>query len=489
MRLSRLLFGVALLCTVVGPLRGQEIRFDPRHDWPAERRFEAFLNAGGYALLQADTVLRSEDRIEGNLLVLEADVRIEGQVTGDVVAVGGDLFLRPGARIGGGVLVLGGGFYASRRAEIGGELTYRPNDIYAVRRRESIIRIHPIREIPETLTLHGLSGITFPSYQRVDGWTFGLGATVRNLAWGWQPSLEGRLRLKTDRGRLEGTLRQAWYPSGGIQFGAEAERVTRTNEGWVRGDVANTLSFLLAGDDFRNYYEADRVAVFLRGTETARWGPILQVEWEKARDLEASDRFVLFAADEAQPNPAIDDGETLSARLGTQVRRRTSSVSFLASASVEIADSTVGGDFSYVMGELRADWEGPGLAAHELEAFLMIRGDLSGMPPRQRWTAVGGRATLPTVPLLSERGSRLVFGQLTYLVPLESLRVGVLGAPRWFLRAAAGAGWSDGAQAGFETNLVTGIRLSILEVAIAVDPSESDLDAVVYGIMRFPGDL
>jgi hypothetical protein len=478
-----------LLIVVAAPVSAQDIRFDPRPDWPAERQFDAFLEAGGYVLLEADTVLGPEDGVDGNLLVLEADVRIEGQVTGDVVAVGGDLFLRPGARVGGSVLVLGGGFYASRRAEIAGELTYRPNDIYAVRRGETEIRIHPVREIPETLTLHGLSGITFPTYQRVDAWTLGLGATVRNIDWGWQPSLEARVRLKTDRGRLEGTLRQAWYPTGSLTFGAEAERATRTNEGWVRGDVANTLSFFFAGDDFRNYYEADRVAVFLRGTETARWGPILEVEWEKARSLAASDRFVLFAEDAADTNPSIDDGEVLTAKLGARFRRRTAATSMIASASVEVADDAVGGDFTYAIGELTADWVGPGLAAHEVEAFLLVRGDLSGSPPRQRWAAVGGRATLPTVPLLAERGSRLVFGQFAYLVPIERLRVGVLGAPRWFLRIAAGAGWNDGAEAGFETNLISGLRLSVFELAVAVDPGESDLDAVVYGILRFPGDL
>jgi len=478
-----------LLVVVAAPLSAQEVRFDPRPDWPAERQFDAFLEAGGYMLLETDTVLRSDDRVEGNLLVLEADVRIEGQVTGDVVAVGGDLFLRPGARIGGSVLVLGGGFYASRRAEITGELTYRPNDIYSVRRGEAEIRIHPVREIPETLTLHGLSGITFPTYQRVDAWTLGLGATVRNINWDWQPSLEARLRLKTDRGRLEGTLRQAWYPTGSLSFGVEAERATRTNEGWIRGDIANTLSFFFAGDDFRNYYEADRVAVFLRGTQAARWGPILEVEWEKARSLAASDRFVLFAGDVANPNPSVDDGEVVTAKLGARFRRRTASTSLVASAFVEVADATTGGDFTYTIGELTADWVGPGLAAHEMEAFLLVRGDLSGAPPRQRWVAVGGRATLPTVPLLAERGSRLVFGQLAYLVPIESMRVGVLGAPRLFFRIAAGAGWNDGSEAGFETNLISGIRLSVFELAVAVDPNASELDAVVYAILRFPGDL
>ncbi len=479
----------ALLILGSGSVYAQEIRFDPRPDWPAERRFEDFLDANRYVIISSDTVLRVSDRIDSDLLVLEADVRIEGEVTGDIAVVGGDLFLRPGARVGGQVLVLGGGYYSSQRAEIVGLLTYRPNDMYEVVSDDVEIRITPVGEILETLTLHGLSGIGFPTYQRVDGWTIGLGATVRQIDWGWQPSLEGHIRLKTDRGRFEGTVRQSWYPTASLRFGAEAERVTRTNEGWVRGDIANTLSFLFAGDDFRNYYEADRIAFFLRGTKTARWSPIVEVEWEKARSLTASDRFVLLSGDESEPNPGIDGGEVWTVKLGAAVRRRTALTSLNLSTTVEVADSSVAGDFTYVIGEVQGHWKRPGFAGHGVEASVFLRGDVSGSSPGQRWTAVGGRATLPTIPLLAERGSRLAFGQITYLIPLEAFRIGMLGAPKVFLRAATGAGWGEGDKAGFETNFISGFRLSFFELAVAVDPGGSDLDAVVYGLLRFPGDL
>jgi len=488
-KFPRVMLAVGLLILVSGPAYGQQIRFDPRPDWPAERRFAAFLEADRYVIISSDTVFRASDRIDSDLLVLEADVHIEGEVTGDIAVVGGDLFLRPGARVAGQVLVLGGGYYSSQRAEVGGLLTYLPNDKYEVRQGDAEIRIQPVGELLETLTLHGLSGLGFPTYQRVDGWTFSLGATVRHTGWNWHPSLEGHVRLKTDRGQFEGTIRQTWYPSAGLRFGVEAERVTRTNEGWVRGDISNTLSLLFAGDDFRNYYKADRVAFFLRGSETARWSPILEVEWEKARSLNASDRFVLFAGDDTEPNPGIDRGEVWTVKLGTAVRRRTSATSLNAAATIEVADSSLAGEFTYVIGEVHGYWKGPGFAGHAMEASLFLKGDLSGASPRQRWTAVGGRTTLPTIPVLSERGSRLAFGQITYLVPWERVRIGMLGAPRMFLRVATGAGWGEGARAMFETNLISGFRVSFLELGVAVDPSQSDLDTVVYGLVRFPGDL
>lgn len=484
---------LALLGTLLGThpatLSAQDIRFDARADRPAERWFQSFLDRDRYTLIEADTVLGPEARIEGDLLVLGADVRISGTVAGDVAAVGADVFLRPGAVVEGDLLSLGGGYYSSSRAEVRGELRWQPNDVYEVRREPGLIRIRPVREIPETLTLHGLSGLLFPTYQRVDEWTLGVGATVRYTAWEWQPSLEAELRLKTEGGDLEGTLRQAWFPTASLQFGLEAERATRSNEGWVRGDIANSLSYFFAGDDFRNYYEADRVALFLRGTETARWSPIVEVEWEKARSLEAHEQFVLFGSDDSPSNPAVDEGETVALRVGLALRRRSTLSKLQAHAVVEIADSTTAGDFSYALGELQAAWEGPAFASHRFEAFGLLRGDFSGVLPRQRWTATGGLATLPRVPLLSERGPRFAYGQLTYLVPVERFRLGLIGPPRLFLRAATGAAWNEGESATFETNLSAGIRLFVFELAVAVDPGASDLDPAVYATLRFPGDL
>ncbi|MFW6084305.1 MAG: hypothetical protein ACODAA_03750, partial [Gemmatimonadota bacterium] len=193
--------------------------------------------------------------------------------------------------------------------------------------------------------------------------------------------------------------------------------------------------------------------------------------------------------DEALANPAIDAGDAVSLRTGVEFRRRTTETNLRTRAVIEVADSSVAGDFSFLMGELRASWAGPAPAGHGLEAFLLARGDLSGGPPRQRWTALGGLATLPRLPLLSLGGPRVVYGQVTYLVPIERLRLGLIGPPRLFLRGATGAAWDEGGDPDFETNVIGGVRLFVFELALAIDPSASDLDPAVYATLRFPGDL
>ncbi len=492
MRTAVSIFGmlsVAVLAGIPRTVDAQEVQFTPRADRPVERRLDEFLERTEYAILSADTVLRASASPDRSLLVLDAAARVATTVPGDVYVVDGDLFLRPGARIEGDVVVLGGGYYASELAEVSGEVIYLPNELYSVTQIDGNWRIYPVKEEPKAVELHGLYGFGFPYYQRVDAVTLRWGATLRATGWAWQPSLEGELRFITEQGEFQGTLKQYWYPSGSFQFGFEAERVTRTNEDWIRGDISNSLSYFFVGDDFRNYYGADRLAFVLRGSETASLQPLLSVEWEEASSKEAMKQFVLFGDDEPAPNPAVDDGEVVSLIAGLGFQQRGADRRFEGSVRAEFADSSIAGDFSFVFGEARLYWLTPGFGSHELELFGLARGDLSGDLPGQRWSAFGGRATLPTFDLLSFRGPRLVYGQASYLIPISALRVAMIGPPKVLLRAVAGSAWGPDDSDVFESNLIAGLRWSVFEAGVAVDPGGSDPTSRLYAILRFPGDL
>jgi hypothetical protein len=467
----------------------QNVEFEPRSNEAADRRLALFLDAGSYTILAQDTVLSAGEDDIGNLLVLDASVRTSATIAGSVYVVDGDLFLRPGARVEGDVVVLGGGYYASDLTEVTGEVMYRPNDRYTAVAGEEGWTISSVQEPPEAVELPGLYGFGFPYYQRVDEVTLRWGALLRATGWAWQPTLEGEVRFLTEDGDFQGTLKQFWYPSSSLSFGFEGERITRTNEDWIRGDVSNSLSFFFVGDDFRNYYGADRVAFVVRGNETATWWPSVSVQWEEATSKEARKQFVLFGDDEPHPNPAIDDGETVSLIAQLDTRRRTSTSRFEGHLSVEAADSSVAGDFSFILAEASLYWLTPGFASHEVELFGMARGDISGTLPRQRWSAFGGRATLPTFDLLSFYGPRLVYGQAAYLIPITALDVMLIGPPKVLARAATGSAWEPDGSSHFETNLIAGVRWSILEAGVAFDPGGSDPSSRFYAILRFPGDL
>lgn len=471
-----------------GPLAAQEVSFTPRPDRPEERQLKRFLEAGDFHVLDRDTVLGPDSRLDRPLLVLQATVRIAGRVEGSVYVVNGDLFLRPGARIGGEVAVLGGGYYSSSRASVEGGTVYRPNLLLRVVPREGGYEIFHAEEAPDAVSLDGLYGFHLPAYQRVDGWTFGWGGRVRATSVPGQPSLRATVRLHTEGTRqLEGTLRHYWYPLGGLRAGLEVERLTTSNDTWIRSAPFNTLSYLFGGGDFRDYYRAERAALVVGAVEREGWTPSLRLGWEEASSLRARPLAVLFDEDsDVRPNPAVDDGTTWSAEASLTYRRRRAGSRLTAGVRAEVADSTVAGDFSFVLGEARLAWRRPAFQGHFLELYAIARGDLAGSLPRQRWSAIGGSGTLPTLAVLERRGGRMFFTSATYVVPVEPLRVPVLGPPELFLRNAVGAAWTEGGTLRVEDNVVLGARFLALEAGVAVNPTEADLEAEVVVGARFP---
>jgi hypothetical protein len=97
-----------VLLLTAGALAGQEIRVEGDRADPAVRILETVVERGNYWLLDRDTLLDATFRHPGDLVVWDADVRLEGQVDGDVVVLGGTLNIRPGARVAGRMATLRG---------------------------------------------------------------------------------------------------------------------------------------------------------------------------------------------------------------------------------------------------------------------------------------------------------------------------------------------------------------------------------------------
>ncbi len=479
----------AVIMSAVAPglAHSQEVTFTPRKGSSVDRRLAEFVDGADWILWSGDTVVARDGVVPGNVLILSAVARVAGRVDGHVYVVDGDLFLRPGALIAGDVVILGGGYYGSGMATVEGEVVWKPSDRFSVIPSAGGLEIRAVEEPAPWLELHGLDGFEAPTYQRVDALTLGWGARLRATGWPWQPTLDGSLRFRTGQGEFEGSVKQFWHP-GPVEFGVEGERATRTNDDWIRGGVSNSLSYLFAGDDFREYYQADRAAFVVRGRSGSRWTPEVRLEWEKAKSRLAGGHFTFFGSDAARPNPAIDDGEDWSTSVALSLDADTGARARLTGrAMLQVADSSVAGDFSYVLGELQARWTTPGFAAHEVDLFALMRGDLSGEPPGQRWAGFGGRTTLPTYDVMEIRGPRVIYGQAGYAIPLRSLEAGPLGAPAVFGRVAGGAAWRSGDSADFRTNLIGGVTFWLLEGGVAFDPDAGDVRA--YATLRFPGDL
>jgi hypothetical protein len=464
-----LLLGLGL-CLAPSALFGQQrqVRFEPRSGEEIDERLSEFLE-GSYALWTRDSVVTQDQVVDGDLLVLEGAVRIAGTVTGSVFVVDGDLFLRPGAVIEGDLVVIGGGYYSSSLATVEGEIEYRPSVALSVLPDDGGYLIYFSEEPLPVFEFHGLYGFGVPTYQRVDAVTLSWGATLRVTGWDWRPDLSFDGRFKTGPAQFDGSVRQFWYPSRKLQFGWEIERATLNNEGWIWGTLVNSLSYFFAGEDVRNYYLADRASVTIERPPDPGLSPSFTFQWEDADSLQARDYFVLFPNDSVQANPPIDPGETVSGIFSLTHRRKRGEPGVDAAVTLEGATESLAGDFSFLLAELRARWDHPTVAGQQLKLFLEARGDLAGSLPRQRWSAFGGVGTLPTFTAVEFRGPRLLFGGVSYFVPLlpwasESAMINFVA------HARGGAVWNDGGSSGFESNLIFGIRVFFAEAGVAIDP-------------------
>ncbi len=463
------LLTIAVGCGLGAPAAGQDVRFSGRPEGGAQRELVRFLEEESYTVLTRDTVLARGTSVTGNLLILEAAVRIAGHVQGDIWVVDGDLFLRPGGRITGEITVLGGGFYGSQLAEVDGRVDFRSLERLRVMPEDGGYVVFAAVEPLPAIELDGQYGVHLPVYERVNALTLGWGGTGRLLDVPWRPELSLALRYRTGPGKFDGSVRQYWHPSSRFRFGIKAGRTTESNEAWIRGQWVNSFLFFVTGDDFRDYYRADRIGLALELRPQPELRLRVAGRWEEARSLTARDVTVLFGPDTLRMNPSVERGDTHSLLGSVEFERVDRGSRTAASLSLEGATTELAGDFSFLHAEGQVALRRTFAERHGLEVFAIGRGDLAGRLPGQRWSAIGGIGTLPTLPILSLRGPRLLFAEAAYV--LSVFGAGGFGSADLLVRGGVGSAWNEGVAPRFEENVSVAARLLGVELGVAFGPA------------------
>jgi hypothetical protein len=257
---------VLLICLgVIAPAASaQTVEVRGRGDATNDAFLRRLIESGDYRLIAQDTLLGRNDTIRGTTLVVDATLRLEGTIAGDLVIVDANVFIRPTARVLGSIRNISGGLYYSELAQVGAAIQSEPNAPYRADRPDidRIVIRGTTRESP--LVLYGVRGVQLPTYDRVDGLTLSLAAGVLLPRLGdVEPILRGRVDYRSARGDFTGGAELAAMRRR-TEVAIGAERTTVTNERWIRSDLSNTISSLLRGHDRRDYYESDRAYVEVR---------------------------------------------------------------------------------------------------------------------------------------------------------------------------------------------------------------------------------
>ena len=419
------------------------------------------------------------------VVVIGADVYLESEVRGDVVVVGGDLFLRPGAAVLGRAIAYGGGVYFSLLARVEGT-AYAFRDVTFVPTRgdgQLALDFQRLRvDRSSVAELPGIYGLRLPGYNRVDGAVLPWGPAL--AFGGGRLQVEPLVTYRSHLGVVDPSVRIAFEGNGGLGAELFAGRGTFTNDAWMRGDLVNSAATLVFGDDVRNYYRATRVEAHLRRDLTR--GPAFLVPGiggltEGARSVGAfgepvSRPWSAFGRGDTtrllRANPPVTGGWISSALATLDAGWDDGALQAGAEARLEVPVAVSRGErFVQLTVDATSGFRTFGTQRLDLRAHLVTTaGDAV---PTQRYAYLGGGATLATLDPLALGGDELLFVEGVYSIPLHGLALPVVGAPTVGVRYAVGSA-GIGSLPSLTQNVGLRLALPLLRVDFMVDPASGD---------------
>jgi hypothetical protein len=437
-------------------------------------------------------------RSPGSVVVIAPRVTVGARVQGDVVVIGGDLFMHPGGRIEQDAVAIGGGVYNSTLAQVGGtRRSFRDETFDVSRESGQLVLTHRVTRVEGeggAITWPFRVGLRLPSYNRIDGAVIPWGPII-SLAHG-AVTVDPNVAYRSDLGAFDPRVRTS-VVLGALEAIVDLRRATFSNDKWIRGDFVNSLTTLFAGRDTRNYYRADRADLSV----ATRWrlggltlepfiGAVNELGWSSGAELSASSHpWSLFGKDSVngiyRPNPSVDRCRIESGIVGAMADWSPEDVQVRASASYERAwdapttekfgQLTLDGDVRFpTFGEQRL----------ELRSHAVLSSEGSELPPRQRWAYLGGGGTIPTMDLLEQGGTELFFFEGNYLIPIPWIELPIIGAPILTLRYMTGsAGVGDLPK--FTQNVGARLGMRFIGIEYVIDPESKEKEFGIGFSLRF----
>jgi hypothetical protein len=438
---------------------------------PIGRYLQTTLSKPDTRILVADTLTIARDSIyPADVVVIGKRVNVKGTVRGDIVVVGGDLFLKPGGRIEGQGIAIGGGAYGSLLGFARGGLASNRDFTFDAERTPSGIELRYrdqyVGARRSMLQLPALYGLRLPTYDRSNGLSLPVGPAV-NFG---PASVDLVATYRSQIGRIDPSVLGSVSVGGKLQVDAFVGRETRTNDDWINGIYSNSLNSFLTGHDERNWYRA-----------TGAWGTIsrlvespvmtarytLGASFERAAParpglVPTSGPWSLTERRDTEdgmfrPNPQIPESDITSILGGAAYRWTVGNVKARLDLDLEVPISvSTGESFVQTTVDGRIDFPTFGLQRYRLELHAVATIDTA---PGQRFAYLGGSSTLPTEEiLLSHGGDELLFVESRYEIPVPAVQLPFVGPPtitfRHILRSTGVQGLPDLTQ-------IVGARLSI----------------------------
>jgi len=280
-------------------------------------------HAGSYAMYGGDLLVQTT--IEGNVVVINGDLRImgTGEVTGDVIVLGGRYSADAGAAVRGTVTEYRRAASVRRNSD-GSLVPADPTPSLRELAGNAALRVGPA-----LLTPHFGLGV----YNRVEGLPLAIGGALtmsdpHDIAL----RVEGDVIVRTARDPSgirdplgwRGRLSMSLPDPQGFVLGIEAGQRMVATADRPFSDTESALSAAFLRRDYRDWYQSKDVAATGAWAPTDRLTLLGRVGVSRQRSVAAVDAFSLLRSSETwRPNPLVDDGKFLTVELGAAWDTRT----------------------------------------------------------------------------------------------------------------------------------------------------------------------
>jgi len=437
----------------------------------------------GHVLATPHTVRAGSDRLvlsrdssfSTSLLVLGRPTFLAGRVDGDVVVIGADLFLRPGADVRGRAVAVGGTVAMTTLGTVaGGTLSLR-DETYDITREDDgyALRHRDLRaaDVTPVFSLAGVSGLLLPSYDRVDGLSIPIGVNVASP--GGVASLAPTATYRSRLGTVDPAGTLLVTPSPRVRLEVTGGRVTRTNDAWIYSDPVNSLTSFFVGTDTRNYFRSVGGDARIIGTidrSSFLLAPYVGARFERITPISATgDVWSVFGRDDSlrmsRPNPLVEKGEVSSAIAGADWELYVSDITGHGYVRAEQSFRSIEGTSNFLQFTLHSSLQFPTFGSQSLKVKIHGVTGFGDRTPMSRYAYLGGSGSLATLDLLEQGGSTLLFVENRYLIPIEAVQLPVIGAPVLSIRDAFG-GAGIGHLPDLQHEIGVGIGMSALHLDV-----------------------
>jgi hypothetical protein len=426
-----------------------------------------------------DLVLPRDSTIPGSLLVLGRDTYLSSHVRGDVVVVGGDLFLRPGSSIGGRAVAIGGAVYRTFLGTVDGTIESFRDDDYFIRTTSTGYELEYAAKVdrPPMFQGAGLQGLLPPVYDRVNGLSLPVGAliTFGERAVEIQPTATYRSRI----GQVDPGVELRIAPEKPVRFEAEYGRDTRTNDAWIYSDLLNSAASFFFGNDSRNYFRAvGGTARLIDHVErkTATFEGWLGGRTEFVRPITAGGNvFSFWGRDDlnqgSRPNPLVEPGRITSGLVGSSLDYEAGNVKASLRAEVEQSFETPQLTSSFTQLTLHGTINFPTFRDQRLSIAGHAVTTAGDSVPRARFAYLGRASTMPLFQLLEFGGDELLFIDSEYSIPINRLALPMVGAPTLIVTHYLGSA-GVGSLPSLQQEIGIGVAINLLRAAFVFDATD-----------------